>query len=107
MAKFIIEYNIFLGDAVRFELYDGFYQMGIVQDISQLPDVFIEGYNSDGVYTRWRRGVDSLEVIDGNDFSGKNTWVEIEPSEGVEFVHGEDFNERIVYNMDRELIHKN
>ena len=49
MGKFIIEYNIFLGDTVRFELSDGIYQMGIVQDISQLPDVFVEGFNSDGV----------------------------------------------------------
>ena len=105
MAKFIIEYNIHLGDVVRFKQYE-VWQEGVVQDISQLPDVFVEGTdNATGMYKRWRRGIDSLELVHSeHDDAGEWSSVEIGDNEGVEFVHGEDFNERIVYNSKREVI---
>lgn len=91
MAKFVIEYNIHLGDIVRFKQYE-VWQEGIVQDISQLPDVFVEGAdNATGLYNRWRIGIDSLELIySEHDDSGKWSSVEIDDNENVEFVHKGD-----------------
>ena len=106
MAKFVIEYNIYLGDRVRFTLSNGLPQEGIVQDISQLPDVFVEGNDMEtGEYKRWRKGIDSLKLIySEHDDAGEWCDCEIGDNEGVEFVHGEDFRERIVYNSKREII---
>lgn len=91
MAKFIKEYNIHLGDAVRFE-QDGIYQEGIVQDISQLPDVFVEGFdNKTREYKRWRKDIERIEWIysKSNDY-GQGSWVEFDDGENVEFVHKGD-----------------
>lgn len=106
MAKFVIGYNIYLGDRVRFTLSNGLSQEGIVQDISQLPDVFVEGNDMEtGEYKRWRKGIDSLKLIySEHDDAGEWCDCEIGDNEGVEFVHGEDFRERIVYNSKREVI---
>ena len=87
MAKYIIEYDVCLGDEVRFKRTDGIFQYGIVQDVSQLPDVFVEGFDL-GEYKRWRIGVDKLDFYNS---SRKNAggWgrVEIPRNENVEFVH--------------------
>ena len=54
MAKFTVEYTIHVGDKVSFIghgvtasgiMYEEV-QMGTVQDISQLPDVFVEGFRN-------------------------------------------------------------
>ena len=91
MAKFIKEYNIHLGDVVRFE-QDGIYQEGIVQDISQLPDVFVEGFdNKTREYKRWRKDIERIEWIDSkSDNYGRRSWVEFDDAENVEFVHRGD-----------------
>jgi hypothetical protein len=60
MAKFIIEYDVRIGDSVRFEDPDGQMIYGVVQDVSQLPDVSVESM-ADGVYKRYRLGVDKLD----------------------------------------------
>ena len=86
MAKYIIEYNIHIEDQVRFLKDNGMYQYGVVQDISQLPDVFVEGFEF-GEYKRWRIGIDKLEFIDP-DGSDKSVKVCYENNEHVEFVHG-------------------
>ena len=106
MAKFIIMYNIFLEDRVRFKKSDGTYQEGLVQDISQLPDVFVEGFEN-GEYKRWRQGIDSLELIySKTDLSGKTSEVKFDSGEGIEFIHGEDFSEHITYDINRKIILK-
>lgn len=51
MAKFKIEYNIYIGDIVVFN-DNGVKRQGTVQDVSQIPDIFVEGYNDDNKYTR-------------------------------------------------------
>lgn len=91
MAKFIKEYNIHLGDVVRFE-QDGIYQKGIVQDISQLPDVFIETFdNKTGEYKRWRKDIERVEYMySKSDNYGICSWVEFDDGENVEFVHKGD-----------------
>jgi hypothetical protein len=97
MAKFTIEYNIHVGDMVSFiehgvtadgRMYDEV-QHGIVQDISQLPDVFVEGFcNSDNRYTRWRKDISNLHFHDSKyEDYGKRTNVEIGKDEFVEFIH--------------------
>lgn len=88
MAKYIIEYGIHVGDSVRFLNGDG-YQYGIVQDISRMPDIWIEGFE-DGKYKRWCRGIDSLEVMHSDFDSGVITKVEITEGEEIEFVHAGD-----------------
>ena len=86
MAKYIIEYNIHIEDQVRFLKDNEMYQYGVVQDISQLPDVFVEGFEL-GEYKRWRIGIDNLEFIDIDDF-GRSIKACYENNEHVEFVHG-------------------
>ena len=94
MAKFIHEYTIHVGDVVEFTspLGNGYMETrrGIVQDISQLPDVFVEGINNNGQYTRWRKGIDKLVVVasvNDEEPSGPTLSVNFEPDEVVEFVH--------------------
>jgi len=88
MAKFIKEYNIQLGDVVRFE-QDGMYQEGIVQDISQLPDVFVEGFdNKTGEYKRWRKDIERIEwIYSKSDNCGQWSRMEFDDDENMEFVH--------------------
>ena len=97
MAKFTVEYNIHLGDKVSFidhgvtndgEMYDTV-QYGTVQDISQIPDVFVEGFrNEGGRYTRWKKDITTLRFHDpSHEDSGKSTKLEYEENEEVEFVH--------------------
>lgn len=88
MAKYIIEYEIHVGDSVRFHNGDK-YQFGIVQDISQLPDIWVEGFE-DGKYKRWYRGIDSLKVISSEHDSGTRDAGEFEEHEVFEFVHKGD-----------------
>ncbi|MBR4590125.1 MAG: hypothetical protein IKO36_05605 [Bacteroidaceae bacterium] len=86
MAKFIIEYNINIGDEVEFRIGNSL-KNGIVQDISQLPDVFIEGQEN-GEYKRWRVGIDNINMFEGTYFnSGISSNVIIEDNEPVEFIH--------------------
>lgn len=90
MAKYIIEYEIHVGDTVAFETDPSKpCQRGIVQDISQLPDIWVEGFE-DGKYTRWCRGIDSLEVISSEHDSGVHTSGEFEEHEVFDFVHKGD-----------------
>lgn len=98
MAKYIVEHEIHVGDSVRFLNGDG-YQYGIVQDISQLPDIWVEGFE-DYKYKRWCRGIDSLEVISSEHDSGTKYATVIDEGEAKEFVHKGDvgtpeFNELI------------
>lgn len=89
MAKFTIEYDIHVGDEVLFSITDSngsHKQSGIVQDVSQMPDVFVEGLQ-DGEYKRWRRGIDELMVVDSDYDSGRFSNVVFEDNEPVEFVH--------------------
>lgn len=88
MAKCIVEYEIHVGDVVRF-LNRSEFREGIVQDISQLPDIWVEGFE-DGKYKRWCRGIDSLEVISSEHDSGVSDRVEIIAGEAKEFVHKGD-----------------
>ena len=101
MAKFKIEYNIYIGDVVVFN-DNGVKRQGTVQDVSQIPDIFVEGYNYDNKYTRWKLGIDSLEVVfSDHDDSGKYFSSEIAKGEPIEFVHGENFYDLIyTYNQD-------
>ena len=100
MAKFTIEYNIHLGDEVSFidhgvtddgTMYDTI-QKAIVQDISQLPDVFVEGFcNENGRYTRWKKDITRLTFSYlRHEDSGINAKVEYEADENIEFVHKGD-----------------
>lgn len=87
MAKYIIEHEIHVGDAVAFETDPSKpYQYGIVQDISQLPDIWVEGFE-DGKYKRWCRGIDSLEIISSEYDSGVRDKVEVAKGEIKDFVH--------------------
>ena len=87
MAKYIIEYDVRLGDEVRFKKTDETFQYGIVQDVSQLPDVFVEGFDM-GEYKRWRIGVDRLDFYNSSrQDAGGWSRVEIDKNENVEFVH--------------------
>ena len=88
MAKYIIEYDVCLGDEVRFKKTDGNFQYGIVQDVSQLPDVFVEGFD-EGEYKRWRIGVDRLDFYSYSSRREAGGWsrLEIDRNENVEFVH--------------------
>lgn len=88
MAKYIIEYDIHIGDSVRFLNGDG-YQYGIVQDISHIPEIWVEGFEN-GKYKRWCHGIDSLEFISSDHDSGVITKVEITEGEAIEFVHEGD-----------------
>lgn len=99
MAKFKIEYNIYIGDTVVFN-DNGVKRQGTVQDVSHIPDIFIEGFNDDNEYTRWKLGIDSIEVIfSEHEDSGKYFNSEIAKGEPIEFVHGKNFNDLIyTYN---------
>lgn len=104
MAQFTVVHTIHIGDRVSFIEHYGDHdevQMGTVQDISQLPDVFVEGFcNSDGRYTRWRKGVDRLTIHDSeHEDYGKYYTVEFEKDERVEFVHKGDVNTKEFYEL--------
>lgn len=88
MAKYIIEYEIHVGNSVLFHNGDK-YQFGIVQDITQMPDIWVEGFE-DGKYKRWCLGLDSLEIISGELDSGTRVKVEIAKGEAKYFVHKGD-----------------
>lgn len=95
MAKFSVEYSIHLGDKVSFIVHrDGYeyVQFGIVQDISQMPDIFVEGFdNETRRYTRWKRDIMNLTMVDSKyDDAGKSHKWEFEKDEEVEFVHKGD-----------------
>lgn len=109
MAKFTVEYNIHVGDRVSFIehgvtgdgiMYDEV-QFGTVQDISQLPDVFVEGFrNSDNQYTRWKKDVCNLHFhYSEHDDAGKWTNTEIGKDEYVEFVHKGNPNTKEFYDL--------
>lgn len=86
MAKFRIEYNIHVGDIVVFN-YNGAKRQGIVQDISQIPDIFVEVFD-DNECRRWKLGIDSLEIVSSEyDKSGKYYYAEFEDNEPVEAIH--------------------
>lgn len=89
MAKFIIEYDVNVGDRVsvyfRGEVFEGF-----VQDVSQMPDVFVEFVDGSGIYRRMRLGVDSLTGLDKYFESSR---VEIGDDEYVEMLHGGNLGE--------------
>lgn len=71
-----------------------------MQDVSQIPDIFVEGYNDDNKYTRWKFGIDSLEVVfSDHDDSGKYFSSEIAKEEPIEFVHGENFYDLIFIHI--------
>ena len=102
MAKYIVEYEIHVGDAVAFETDSPKpCQYGIVQDISQLPDIWVEGFE-DGKYKRWCRGIDSLEIISSEHDSGASYKVEIAKGEAKYFVHKGDVEtpefEELIYS---------
>lgn len=95
MAKFSVEYTIHLGDKVSFiDHRDGYdvVQFGIVQDISQIPDIFVEGFRvGTGEYTRWKRDIMHLDMVDSKyEDAGKSHVTEFEKDEEVEFVHKGD-----------------
>ena len=98
MAKFYEEYTIYLGDKVSFEVHDferncTMIQTGTVQDISQLPDVFVEGFDviRNGKYNRWKIGINSLRLIYSEHEDAGISWrTEIDEDEEVEFVHKGD-----------------
>lgn len=95
MASFIVKYNIYIGDTVAFN-DDGIRRQGIVQDISHISDIFVEGYNNKNEYTRWKLGINSLEVIySDHEDAGKWFDFEIGKKEPVEFVHGKNFYDLI------------
>lgn len=90
MAKYIIEYEIHVGDTVMFGTNPSKpYQLGIVQDISQMPDIWVEGFEN-GKYKRWRRGIDSLEIVSSDFDSGIRDKVKITEGEPIEFIHEGD-----------------
>lgn len=91
MAKFSVEYTIHLGDKVSFMVHRKNYQyvqFGIVQDISQIPDIFVEGFDENGNYIRWKRDIMNLTTIDSKyEDYGKCTKIEFDKNEEVEFIH--------------------
>lgn len=104
MAKFTVVHTIHVGDRVSFIDHHGDHdevQMGIVQDISQLPDVFVEGFcNSDNRYTRWRKDIDNLTIHDSEyEDYGRHYTSEFEKDERVEFIHDGDVGTREFYNL--------
>lgn len=95
MAKFSVEYTIHLHDKVSFIVHRNGYeyvQFGIVQDISQMPDIFVEGFdNETRQYTRWKRDIMNLTMVDSNyEDAGKSYKWEFEKKEELEFVHKGD-----------------
>lgn len=98
MAKFSIEYTIHLGDRVCFNVRDDEHmcdriQTGTVQDISHLPDVFVEGFDilRGGKYTRWKKDIGKLDILASNyEDAGTNTSMNFGDDEEVEFVHKGD-----------------
>lgn len=109
MAKFVIEYEIHVGDAVQFDGGNGYKIEGTVQDISQMPDIFVEGFDC-GEYKRWKKGIDKLEVIwSEHEEYGMYSYCEVGDKEPVEFVHGgqvgeESFKEIIYFDRKRNKI---
>lgn len=90
MAKFITEYEIHVGDIVRFKTNSSKpYQIGIVQDITQMPDIWVEGF-AECQFKRWCIGIDSLEIVISDYDSCAKTTMEIEEGEMIEFVHEGD-----------------
>lgn len=95
MAKFSVEYTIHLGDKVSFIVHrDGYeyVQFGIVQDISQMPDIFVEGFdNETRRYIRWKRDIMNLTTVDSDyEDAGKSHKWEFGENEELEFVHKGD-----------------
>lgn len=92
MAKCSVEYTIHLGDKVSFVVHRPDYeyvQFSIVQDISQMPDIFVEGFdNETHQYTRWKRDIMHLDMVysDYEDAGKVYKW-EFDKDEEVEFVH--------------------
>jgi hypothetical protein len=89
MAKFIIEYDVNVGDRVEVPFQGNVFE-GFVQDVTQMPDVFVEFVDYSGVYRRIRVGVDSLTGIDK---SFESSRVEIVDDEYVEMLHGGNLGE--------------
>ena len=101
MAKYIVEYEIHVGDTVAFETDPSKpCQRGIVQDISHIPDIWVEGFE-DGKYKRWCRGIDSLEVMHSDFDSGTKYVNVVDEGEPIDFVHGGDVDtkefEELIY----------
>ena len=89
MAKFIIEYDVNVGDRVAVPFQGKVFE-AFVQDVTQMPDVFVEFVDYSGVYRRMRVGVDTLT---GLDKSFESSRVEIGDDEYVEMLHGGNFGE--------------
>ena len=89
MSKFIIEYDVNVGDRVSVYFCGKVFE-GFVQDVTQMPDVFVEFVDYSGVYRRMRVGVDTLT---GLDKSFGSTRVEIGDDEYVEMLHGGNLGE--------------
>ena len=90
MAVYREEWRIYVGDLVAFEDSEGVRKYGRVQDISHLPDVWVELVDG-GIYKRYCMGVNKFEVIDSEyDDSGRWSSGEIGKDEVVEFIHKGD-----------------
>ena len=105
MAKFIVEYNIHVGDKVSFIIHHVDHdevQMGTVQDISQIPDVFVEGFrNSDHQYTRWKKDIRNLHFhYSICEEYGPSFKIEFEKKEPLEFVHKGDVDTKEFYDIE-------
>ena len=86
MAKFIIEYDVRIGDSVRFEGPDGQLIYGVVQDVSQLPEVSVESMD-DGEYKRHRLSIDKLDFSSAASYdAGRSSKCYFDDDEPVEFI---------------------
>ena len=94
MARFVITHEIRIGDYVKFSQgrpgIDRRQLTGIVQDITEMPDIWVEGFD-EGCYKRWRIGIDKLEVICSDNESGTYTECIYDKDEPVAFVHAGEF----------------
>lgn len=90
MAKFIIEYEYKVGEQVEFTVC-GERMEGTVQDVSQMPDVYVERWE-DGKCRRYRVGVDSLS-------GGVSSRVEF-GDEAIDFVWDESVEKRVFRTKD-------
>ena len=105
MAKFTKTYNIELGDRVEFKRSnDAIIERGVVQDISDFPEIWVEIGVPNTIYPEYKRYKIPVYLITNN--IDKCDWcisdVKFKKDEPLEFVYNNIYEREIIRRYEEE-----
>ena len=105
MAKFTKTYNIELGDRVEFKRSnDAIIERGVVQDISDFPDIWVETGEPNTIYPEYKRYKIPVYLITNNidNCYWRISDVKFKKDEPLEFVYNNICEREIIKRYEEE-----